>query len=64
MNDHITKEPNKSLNIYLPEEHKKLLKEDSRKRGLTISSFLRSAALEKINREKFSIQNDFAEFTP
>lgn len=63
MKDQITKEPNKSLNIYLPEEQKKLLKEESRKRGLTISAFLRSAALEKVNREKFSDRKDFAEFT-
>ena len=54
MKDQTTKAPNKSLNIYLPEEHKKLLKEESRKRGLTISAFLRSAAFEKIQREKFT----------
>ena len=42
----------KSFNIYLSHSHKELLRKESEKRGLTISAFLRSAALEKINREK------------
>lgn len=44
----------KSFNIYLSQLHRELIKKESQKRGLTISAFLRSAALEKINREKFS----------
>lgn len=44
-----------SFNIYLSKKHKELLREESKKRGLTISAFLRSAALEKIQREKFAV---------
>lgn len=43
---------NNSFNIYLSKSHKELLKVESEKRGLTISAFLRTAALEKISREK------------
>jgi hypothetical protein len=44
----------KSFNIYLSHHHKELLKKESEKRGLTISAFLRTAALEKISREKIN----------
>lgn len=42
----------KSFNIYLSKFHKELLKAESQKRGLTISAFLRTAALEKIERDR------------
>ena len=48
------KRNDKSFNIYLSKSHKELLKIESEKRGLTISAFLRMAALEKINREKYA----------
>lgn len=57
MNHNIKPEDNrndKSFNIYLSKSHKELLKIESEKRGLTISAFLRTAALEKINREKYA----------
>ena len=41
-----------SFNIYLSKFHKELLRVESEKCGLTISAFLRTAALEKISREK------------
>lgn len=41
-----------SFNLYLTSKHKELIKQESEKRGLTISAFLRSAALEKIQRER------------
>ncbi len=40
------------LNIYLTKEQKKILKSEAEKRALSLSSFLKSAAFEKINREK------------
>jgi len=41
-----------SLNIYLTKEQKKILQSEAEKRTLSLSSFLKSTAFEKINREK------------
>lgn len=42
------------LNVVLTGEQKKLIKEESQKRGLTMSSFLRLAALKETNRATFA----------
>lgn len=42
------------LNVVLTGEQKKLIKEESQKRGLTMSSFLRLAALKEANRATFA----------
>ncbi|HET56319.1 MAG TPA: hypothetical protein ENN33_14040 [Ignavibacteria bacterium] len=45
------------LNVVLSGEQKKLIKEESQKRGLTMSSFLRLAALKEANKESFAGTN-------
>ena len=44
----------KTINVYLPEEVREKLRREANRRSLSLSTFLRSAALEKVHREKLS----------
>ncbi|WKZ68109.1 MAG: hypothetical protein QY331_09095 [Melioribacteraceae bacterium] len=44
-----------SLNIYLSKEQKQQLEREAKSRALSLSSFLKSAAFEKIKRERVVI---------